>query len=75
MPSSARKSGRWPSAPAAKMAHEQASMEKSETVYPKSFSCGIVTVPKLHGEVDVNDILRRADEAMYCQKKERCNIR
>ena len=57
------------------MAHEQASMEKSETVYPKSFSCGIVTVPKRHGEVDVNDIPRRADEAMYCQKKERCNIR
>ena len=51
------------------MAHEQASMEKSETVYPKSFSCGIVTVPKRHGEVDVNDISRRADEAMYCQKK------
>lgn len=75
MSSSARKSGSRPSAPAAKMIREQASMEKSETVYPKSFSCGIVMVPKRHSEVDVNDILRRANEAMYCQKKECCNIR
>lgn len=54
---------------AAKMVRAQTAMEKSSTVYPKSFSFGIATVPRRHGEVEVSDILRRADEAMYRQKK------
>lgn len=60
---------------AGKMVRAQTAMEKNSTIYPKSFSCGIVTVPKRHGKVDVNDILRRADEAMYSQKKEHHNAR
>lgn len=38
--------------------------------YPKSFSCGIVEVPKDHKDTAIIDILRQADEVMYQQKKE-----
>lgn len=54
----------------AKMARVQAAMTAGAVEYPRSFSCGIVTVPKKHGDVDIPALLRRGDEAMYQQKKE-----
>lgn len=37
--------------------------------YPKSFSFGIVQIPKGHGKVELDLILQQADQAMYEQKK------
>ena len=37
--------------------------------YEKSFSCGIVELPIGHPPVELDDILRQADKAMYVQKK------
>ena len=36
--------------------------------YKKSFSCGIVGLPANHAPVDLDDLLRQADKAMYIQK-------
>lgn len=37
--------------------------------YPKSFSCGMVEVPKDHEELDIVKIIEEADAVMYLQKK------
>lgn len=37
--------------------------------YPKSFSFGIVQIPKGHGKVELDLVLQQADQAMYEQKK------
>lgn len=37
--------------------------------YEKSFSCGIVELPQDHAPVELDDLLRQADKAMYVQKK------
>ncbi len=37
--------------------------------YPKSFSCGIVGLPARHAPLDLDDLLRQADKAMYVQKR------
>ena len=43
---------------------------ESTRSYDKNFSFGIVQLPEGHGAVDVDDILKQADAAMYQQKKE-----
>ena len=43
---------------------------ESTKPYDKNFSFGIVQLPKGHETVDIDDILQRADAAMYLQKKE-----
>lgn len=37
--------------------------------YPKSFSCGMIEVPKDHEELDIAKIIEEADAVMYLQKK------
>lgn len=37
--------------------------------YPKSFSCGIIEVPKERRNIEVMDIIKQADAMMYEQKK------
>ena len=37
--------------------------------YPKSFSFGMVHIPKGHGKIELDLILQQADQAMYEQKK------
>ena len=41
----------------------------NEEAYPKSFSFGIVQIPKGHGKVELDLVLQQADQAMYEQKK------
>ena len=43
---------------------------ESTRPYDKNFSFGIVQLPEGHGAIDVDDILKQADAAMYQQKKE-----
>ena len=38
--------------------------------YARSFSCGIVGVPRNHDKVDLDTLLHEADEVMYDQKRE-----
>jgi len=38
--------------------------------YARSFSCGIVGVPRNHDKVDLDTLLHEADEVMYNQKRE-----
>ncbi len=45
-------------------------LQESTPDYPKSFSFGLVHLPKNHGAVDLNDIMRRSDALMYEQKKQ-----
>ncbi len=59
----------------AKMTHVQEEMQASAEKYPQSFSFGLVNLPRRHGEVDVSELLRQADEAMYSQKKQHHNVR
>lgn len=40
----------------------------SDKDYPKSFSCGILEVPKGHGELPIEDIIQEVDHTMYKQK-------
>ena len=58
----------------------QAAREKMENIhalfseektheYPKSFSCGMIEVPKDHEPIEIADIIRQADSVMYLQKK------
>lgn len=65
---------------------EAQAAEKMETIlqkfnrrgakpYEKSFSYGIVSLTGGYGSADLEDILRRADAAMYQQKRERKNER
>lgn len=37
--------------------------------YPKNFSFGIIEIPENHSFIHENDIIKRADEIMYQQKK------
>lgn len=41
----------------------------NDEAYPKSFSFGIVQIPKGHGKVELDLVLQQADQAMYEQKK------
>lgn len=45
-------------------------LHSSPPQYPQCFSFGLFHLPKGHGPVDLNDILRQADASMYSQKKE-----
>ena len=58
----------------------QTAQEKMESVlvsfsaekaheYPKSFSCGMIEVPKKHEQIEIAEIIRQADSVMYLQKK------
>lgn len=48
--------------------HALFSGEKTRA-YPKSFSCGMIEVPKDHEQINIADIIRQADSVMYLQKK------
>ena len=43
---------------------------REKTNYARSFSCGIVGVPRNHDKVDLDTLLHEADEVMYNQKRE-----
>ena len=43
---------------------------REKTNYARSFSCGIVGVPRNHDKVDLDTLLHEADEVMYDQKRE-----
>ena len=43
---------------------------KEKKDYARSFSCGIIELPKGHGPVKLEKILNEADEIMYDQKRE-----
>lgn len=43
--------------------------KQSEKPYEKNFSFGIVRVPAQHGQVDFDELIQRADQAMYQQKR------
>lgn len=45
------------------------------TSYPKSFSYGIIEIPKNRDHLTIQSILQQADAAMYAQKRERKNNR
>lgn len=46
-----------------------------EKPYDKSFSFGIVGVPRHHGSVNADAIIHQADQEMYLQKKEHRRLR
>lgn len=43
---------------------------EKEHEYPKSFSCGLIEVPKEHEKMDIEEIIEQADAVMYQQKKQ-----
>ena len=43
--------------------------------YEKSFSFGVVQLPKGHDVIDIDEVVRQADRAMYQQKREHKNTR
>lgn len=44
--------------------------ERDKGKYERSFSCGIIEIPEGHGPLDMEEILHKADENMYGQKRE-----
>ena len=58
---------RWKVAPA--RYSETVGPERKKN-YARSFSCGIVGVPRNHDKVDLDTLLHEADEVMYNQKRE-----